>query len=308
VRRVVRLEQVDSGGWVDDNRTTYETDSLGRLQYEEREDWGGASWTSQYDITQEYDKNGNRTRYLKNRTGSAADYGPIVDLRYSYDAVNAITSLTDANDAGYACAVTADACGNITLLDETHTGVGLTPQTNHLYTYFDVDGLNRVVGQRSKSYQTSGTPGWYWIELQHEYDGLGRIGKSGYRRYLDGGAVPNYSVQQHVWDQSGWAVQNTDGSSGYGTRWAWAGADNAGAGPVFGPNADTASQNADNVNAEGGAGNPQRWTYIDPTPTSGDSREFWGQGRPMGKDSTSAWGTTASSQPQNGNQNIVRIK
>src|SRR5262249_41983441 len=52
-----RAEQALKPGWVNGNRLTDRADSLGRLQYEEREDWNGSSWVSKYNITQGYDKN-----------------------------------------------------------------------------------------------------------------------------------------------------------------------------------------------------------------------------------------------------------
>jgi hypothetical protein len=41
------------------------------------------------------------------------DYGDPVDLSYTYDVVNALTAVADADDADYSCTVSSDANGNI---------------------------------------------------------------------------------------------------------------------------------------------------------------------------------------------------
>ena len=68
--------------------------------------------------------------------------------------------------------------------------------------------------------------------------------------------------------------------------------------------ADTINKKAYKINAVGDAGDPQRRTFINPT-TQGDSREFFGQGRPMGKDSNTAWATGTVSAQQNIHTNPV---
>ena len=90
-RQVVRTEQDYSGRWNDSWRVTYQWDSMERQDNEEREDWSGSSWDSEYEILQQYDKNGNRTLFRQTTYGSAADYGPSTQLSYTYDDVNALT-------------------------------------------------------------------------------------------------------------------------------------------------------------------------------------------------------------------------
>jgi len=71
-RQLVRTEQDYSGGWNDSWRATYQWDAMERQDSEEREDWSGSSWDSEYLIQQEYDKNGNRTGN-GNRPGMICD-------------------------------------------------------------------------------------------------------------------------------------------------------------------------------------------------------------------------------------------
>jgi hypothetical protein len=285
-------------------------DSLGRLQYEEREDWSGAAWVSKYSITQTYDKNGNRTGYNKAVSGSTADYGIAENLSYTFNAVNALTAITDAVETRYTCVVTCDANNNITQLDEVMSGAGTVPpfQNNHLYSIFEYDDLNRQTKHKTKAWVAGGTNNWVWVERQHEYSAVGALLRSGWRTYPDGTSPGAYSSSKHAYDQqTGNFVQNVATSGAppaKGTRWVWAGAQNAGYGNLFGPNSDTASQNAYTVNASGGTGIPNRRTFINPS-TEGDKRELWGQGRPMGKDSNTAWSTGTISQPANTHMNPV---
>jgi len=71
-RQVVRTEQDYSGGWNDSWRVTYQWDAMERQDNEEREDWSGSSWDGEYEILQQYDKNGNRTG-KGNRPGMICD-------------------------------------------------------------------------------------------------------------------------------------------------------------------------------------------------------------------------------------------
>jgi hypothetical protein len=50
------------------------------------------AWAQKYDITQEYDKNGNRTRLHRN-TADTSTYGRQLDLSYTFDNVNALTAM-----------------------------------------------------------------------------------------------------------------------------------------------------------------------------------------------------------------------
>jgi hypothetical protein len=91
------------------------------------------------------DKNGNRTGYDKNVAGGYnSDYDKAYNLSYSFNAVNALTVISDGDDAQYGCTVTCDANGNITQVDESQAGTGGSPQTNYLYSYFTYDALNRL--------------------------------------------------------------------------------------------------------------------------------------------------------------------
>jgi hypothetical protein len=224
--------------------------------------------------------------------------------------VNKLTAITDSTEARYACVVTCDGNNNITQLDESMTGVGAVPppQTNHLYSIFEYDDLNRLTKHKTKAWVAGGTNNWVWVERQHEYSGVGALVRSGWRTYTDGTTPPSYNRSEHSYDQqTGHFIQNTQTSGAppaRGTRWVWAGAQNGGYGNLFGPNSDTASQNAYTLSAAGGAGIPNRRTFINPS-TEGDKRELWGQGRPMGKDSNTAWSTGTVSQAANTHMNPV---
>ena len=88
-RQVVRTEQTDFvGTWVEVNHTTYQYNTLGWQIFEEREDPTGGG-TVVYDITQEYDKVGNRTRFHRNvPMGQESNYGKSMDLSYTFDVRN----------------------------------------------------------------------------------------------------------------------------------------------------------------------------------------------------------------------------
>ena len=99
-----RVEQGYSGGWVNANKTQYQWDTLGRQSYEERFDWLLGNWVTRYDVTQAYDKNGNRTGYHKNVvSGYESSYGKAYNLSYTFDSVNALTAISDLDDTGYCC-------------------------------------------------------------------------------------------------------------------------------------------------------------------------------------------------------------
>ena len=97
------------------------------------------------EVVRVLDKNGHRTGYDKNVAGGYnSDYDKAYNLSYSFNAVNALTVISDGDDAQYGCTVTCDANGNITQVDESQAGVRPTPQTNYLYSYFTYDALNRL--------------------------------------------------------------------------------------------------------------------------------------------------------------------
>jgi len=142
-----------TGRWADSFRTQYSWrpgGALGRQYYEERQDYSGGSFVNRYDVTQAYDKNSNRTAYDRNVVGGYnSDYGKVYNLSYTFNCVNALTAISDGDDANYGCAVTCDANGNITQVDESQLGKPPTPQTNYLYSYFTYDALNRLTEHKT---------------------------------------------------------------------------------------------------------------------------------------------------------------
>ena len=219
--------------------------ALGRQYYEERQDYSAGSFVNRYDVTQpqhcsggerlclepsgspssacarrNLNKNGNRTGYDKNvAQGYTSDYGKAYNLSYTFNSVNALTAISDGDDQGYGCAVTCDANGNITQVDESQAGTGGSPQTNYLYSYFTYDALNRLTEHKTKAYVAGGTNAWVLARRTHAYDALGRLTQSGYRSYNDGGADPGPTNHVHSYSGSR-LVQNvsTDGQS-FGARW-----------------------------------------------------------------------------------------
>jgi YD repeat-containing protein len=298
-----RAEQTYSGGWVNADKTQYQWDTLGRQTYEERFDYVLGNWVNRYDITQTYDKNGNRTGYHKNVvSGYESSYGKHYNLSYTFDNVNALTAISDGDDANYSCSVTSDANLNITQVTESDTRIGGAT----LYTYFEYDGLNRMTVHKTKRNPFAGVTSWLWTKRTHQYDATGRLVKSNWKSWNDGQQEPGGNTLEHIYAGAK-HIQNYDGSSTYGAVWHWAGAQHEHMGPLNNPNPDTASQKAYNLAAGGadesgggGAGgmSPQRRTFTAPT-TEGDQRNLFGQGRPMAKDSSgggSAWATGTTSQ------------
>jgi len=215
--------------WANGFRSLYSWDSLGRQYYEERQDYSGGQFVNRYDVTQTYDKNGNRTGYDKNVVGGYnSDYGKAYNLSYTFNSVNALGAVTDGDSPGYLCSVTCDANGNVTQVDESQLGKPPTPQTNHLYTYFTYDALNRLSEHKTKQYVAGGTNAWVWTERPHAYDALGRLVHSGYAQYNDGDPFPGFANVLHACSGSRF-VQNvsSDGQS-FGARWDWAGSGSGG--------------------------------------------------------------------------------
>ncbi|UNM08208.1 MAG: RHS repeat protein [Planctomycetales bacterium] len=293
-RQVVRTEQEYTlGTWLDKNRLTYKWNTLGWQTYEEREDYHLGSWSNRYDISQEYDKDGNRTRFHRNvASGYTSSYGKAMDLGYTFDVRNNMSAISDADDANYAAAVTTDANMNITEIDESYdNGNGV----NHLYTQFAVDDLNRVTENKTKKY-ISLSAKWQWTRRQHGYNATGSIVNTNMSQYWDGDTPPAGDSLQHIYDR-GLMLQNYDGSSTYGDQWRWAGAQNAHKSPLHSPNSDTASQTGYNLANDK---TPQRRTFLSPT-TEGDQRNLYGQGKPQAKDSSGSganWYVGTTSQPQ----------
>jgi hypothetical protein len=204
---------------------------------------------------------------------------------------------------------------NITQLTESDTRQGGAA----LYTYFDYDALNRLSAHRTKR-QVSLPPmsaSWVWVKRSHNCDAIGRLVKSNWKTWLDGGNEPGGDTSQHIYAGAK-HIQNYDGTN-YGAVWHWAGAQHEHMGPLRSPNADTASQTGYNVAAGGadesgggGAGGmtPQRRTFLSPT-SEGDQRHLFGQGRPMAKDSSgsgSNWANGTQSLPTTLGQSAVKSR
>ena len=235
------------------------------------------AWAARYDITQAYDKNGNRTGYDKNTAaGFTSSYGRSENLGYTFNAVNAITQITDGDDAGYLATVTCDQNGNITEVDEK---MDVMNQINHLYTYFTYDNLNRLTEHKTKAYKAASSD-WQWTKRVHAYDAVGRLTASTYKQWLNNGTEPQGSSLEHCYAGSR-HIQNYDGSN-YGAVWHWAGTSNSHNSPLKSPNPDTASQSGYN---SADFYTPQRRSFLSPT-TEGDKRELYAQGRPQAKDSS----------------------
>ena len=276
------------------SRTTYRYDGMNRQDYEKREDWMSdpdPAFVQTYLIEQEYDKKGNRTRLDRNVTsGHETEYGQSMDLGYTYNTVNALTAISDADDANYECTVTCDANNNITLVEEAVSTGGYTAE---LATAFSYDWANRMETNTVSRYLKA-SKDMVYTKREHEYDGAGRLVNSTYKNWLGGEEEPEGDTVEHCYAGSK-HVQNTDGSSSYGEPWHWAGAQNAHAAPLKSPNPDTASQAAFNISNDK---TPQRTTWQDPT-TAGDERNLYGQGKPMAKDSSgsgSDWSTGIESE------------
>ena len=246
--------------------------ALLRQWYEQRQDWNAMAyppaWAARYDITQAYDNNGNRTGYDKNTAaGFTSSYGRSENLGYTFNAVNAITQITDGDDAGYLATVTCDQNGNITEVDEK---MDVMNQINHLYTYFSYDSLNRLTEHKTKAYQAASSD-WQWTKRVHAYDAVGRLVGSTYKQWLNNGTEPDGSSLEHCYAGSR-HIQNYDGSSSYGARWHWAGAQHDHGAPLRAPSADTSAQQTYYTPSAGGAGDPQRRSFVIGGTSEGDQR------------------------------------
>ena len=293
-RQVVRLEeQYAVNNWQSSNRVTYKWNTLGWQNYEEREDYNFGSWANRYDISQEYDKVGNRTRFHRNvASGFTSSYGKAMDLSYTYNVRNNLSAISDADDANYAAAVTSDANMNLTVIDESYDNSG---NVNHLYTYFDVDDLNRVTSHRTKKYLSLARK-WQWTKREHGYSGTGSLVNTTMKQWYDGDSEPAGDSLEHIYDRSR-MLQNYDGTSTYGDEWRWAGSQNNHNSPLHSPNSDTAAQTGYNLANDK---TPQRRTFLSPT-SEGDERHLYGQGKPQAKDSSGSganWYVGVTSQPQ----------
>lgn len=103
--------------------------------------------------------------------GHTSSYGKHYNLSYTFDNVNSLSSISDADDGAYSCRgcdarrrgarfepsgpplsagarrdEASDANGNITQVTESDTRTGGAT----LYTYFEYDALNRLVVHKTK--------------------------------------------------------------------------------------------------------------------------------------------------------------
>ena len=208
---------------------------------------------------------------------------------------------------------------NLTEIDESYNNSG---NINHLYTYFDVDDLNRVSSHRTKVICQL-TPGLAGLALRRVQAPPGRAEEhrspnfhvvrtsAAPRRQpdtrfgLSGRPASPWMSGQKNRDRSR-MLQNYDGSA-YGAEWRWAGAQNSHSSPLKSPNADTASQTGYNIANDK---TPQRRSFLSPT-SEGDQRNLYGQGKPQAKDSTGGganWYIGVTSQPQAAQYNPIESR
>ncbi|MCH7472226.1 hypothetical protein IIA79_04670 [bacterium] len=248
-RQEVRTEQNWNGGasqWDDSWKATYKWDGMERQDDEQREDYS-AGWTAQYTTTQEYDKNGNRSDYVRTTlAGQAGNYGRSVDLSYTYDVVNQLTAISDAADTNYNCTVTCDADGNITQAVESYVSLAIPPVIEStLTTDFIYDWANRLTQHKTTRYDSTQDDTQY-TERDHAYDATGRLVKSAYKQWWASDPPPLANSLEHTYAGAS-HIQNYDGTSTYGERWHWAGSQHAHRSPLKNPNADTAAQKGYNL-------------------------------------------------------------
>ena len=300
-RQVVRTEQTYSGGWNDSWRVTYLHDGLGRLDYEERENYS-AGWASAYRQEQSYDKNGNRIGFTREvAEGQEENFGQNMDLSYAFTNVNALDYIVDNAAEGYACTVTCDANNNITQVEETQMEEGEGGEvTATLTTAFTYDALNRLTLHQETRYDS--TAGKTKLRRRyHKYDGLGRVVRSALQDYETGDPDPGPPTYRDHMYAGARSLQNSDGSSTYGARWHWAGAQQEHASPLSSPNADTSGNTGYNA---ANTTSPQRRTYLSPT-SAGNERHLYGQGKPNAMDAAdlteaAQWSTGIASEDSTG--------
>ena len=236
----------------------YHNDGLGRLDCEQGENYD-SGWEAAYQQDQSYDKNGNRTGFTREvEEGQEDNFGQSMDLSYTFNNVNALTAIEDANAEFYTCTVTCDANNNITQVVETETGE--EEKTATLTTSFSYDALNRLTYHLEQRYDsTEGDT--QFRKRWHKYDGLGRAVQSALTDWeLSDPFPPTPTYRDHMYAGAR-HVQNSDGSSTYGARWHWAGAQQEHAAPLRSPNADTSGNTGYNA---ANTTSPQRRTYFPP--------------------------------------------
>ena len=299
-RQVVRTEQTYSGGWNDSFRITYKHDGLGRLDCEQGENYD-SGWEAAYQQDQGYDKNGNRTGFVREvEEGQEDNFGQSMELSYTFNNVNALTAIEDANAEFYTCTVTCDANNNITQVVETETGE--EEKTATLTTSFSYDALNRLTLHQETRYDSTAGEEQYRARL-HKYDGLGRAVRSALLDWDEGGNPPAPSYRGHAYAGARHAGNTTVQSlpATYGARWHWAGAQQEHAAPLKSPNADTSGNTGYNA---ANTTSPQRRTYLSPT-SAGNERHLYGQGKPNAMDAAdlteaAEWSTGIVSEDSTG--------
>jgi hypothetical protein len=292
---LAETQQRDAGDTTWDNfeKTEYEYNPMSWLKFEGRSQYSG-SWSVVYDITQTYDKNGNRSTYDKNVAGGqGGNFGRSENLAYTYDNNNRLTLITDSDDSSYNCIVTPDANGNLTQIEEQGK-FGAAVQST-LLQEFQYDDLNRMTSYKTTRYDSVAAKTKY-VRRQHEYDATGRLVNSTLKQWETGQGEPGGDTVEHTYAGSK-PLQNFDGTSTYGARWVFAGAQHS-HGPLKSPAPDTASQSDYNT---GTRWQPNRRTYQAATAaTEGDQRVPYGQGRPSAKDAAGSganWEVGTTSNP-----------
>ena len=222
-------------------------------------------------------------------------------MPYTFNNVNALTAIEDANAEFYACEVACDANGNITQVVETETGE--EEQTATLTTSFSYDALNRLTLHQETRYDS--TAGKTKLRRRyHKYDGLGRAVRSALQDYQTGDPDPGAPTYRgHAYAGARHAGNTTVQSlpATYGARWHWAGAQQEHAAPLRSPNADTAGNTGYNV---ANTSSPQRRTFLTPT-SAGNERHLYGQGKPNAMDAAdmteaAQWSTGIVSEDSTG--------
>jgi hypothetical protein len=113
-----------------------------------------------------------------------------MNLSYTFNAVNQLTALTDADDANYNATVSCDANNNITSVVETHSTTAFPPVVQStLTTDFTYDALNRLTQHKTTRYDVAAGKTVY-VQRDHTIDALGRVAKSSHGTWQSGSPPP----------------------------------------------------------------------------------------------------------------------
>jgi hypothetical protein len=135
----------------------------------------------------------------------------VCNLSYTFNAVNALTAVTDGDEARYAAALTCDQSGNITQVVEVYNNTATPPVAEStLTTDFTYDALNRLTQHKTTRYdlaagRSAALGGGELIARtaaratrDHTLDGTGRVAKSAYSTCQSGSAPPLPHSSPHV--------------------------------------------------------------------------------------------------------------